>query len=94
MFFFNSFICSKRERHLPNPSPEVLEKRAALEKRWCQYKRELHLADLQMLDRVLFSQQKALDELHRESEELYNEAIQVHFWYIKVCPIIFVVFVA
>lgn len=30
-----------------------------------------------MLDRIFFAQQKALDELKKESEELYQEAIQV-----------------
>ncbi|KAJ8963155.1 hypothetical protein NQ318_018620 [Aromia moschata] len=46
---------------------------------WCQYKREQHLADLQMLDRILYSQQRALDELLKESEELYAEAVQSDF---------------
>lgn len=69
---------------MPSISPEILEKRSTLEKQWCHYKRELHLADLQILDRLLFAQQKALDELRKESEELYNEAIQVHFNEIKM----------
>jgi len=32
---------------------------------------------MQMIDRLVFSQQKALDELRQESEELYQAAIQV-----------------
>lgn len=35
------------------------------------------LSDLQTIDRLGFCQQKALDELRKESEELYQEAIQV-----------------
>lgn len=30
-----------------------------------------------MIDRILSSQQKALDELRKESEELYLEAVQL-----------------
>lgn len=30
-----------------------------------------------MLDRIEFAQQRALDELKKESEELYEEAVQV-----------------
>lgn len=48
-----------------------------LEKKWALYKKEQHLKDLKMLDRIAYSQQKALDELRNVSEELYQEAIQV-----------------
>ncbi|XP_056637555.1 39S ribosomal protein L40, mitochondrial [Diorhabda sublineata] len=70
---------STRKRYLAPPSPEILEKRALLLKKWCHYKREQHLADMQMLDRIAYSQQKALDELRKESEELYQEAVQSDF---------------
>ncbi|KAJ8960352.1 hypothetical protein NQ317_009075 [Molorchus minor] len=69
----------KRERQLTPLSQDLLDKRALLEKKWCNFKREQHLADLQMLDRISYCQQKALDELQRESKELYNEAIQPDF---------------
>ncbi|KAJ8924485.1 hypothetical protein NQ315_007282 [Exocentrus adspersus] len=72
----------KRVRHLPSVSPEVLDKRAKIEKSWCQYKQQQHLADVQMLDRVSFAEQKALDELRKESEELYQQAIQPDFYFI------------
>lgn len=39
--------------------------------------RNEHLADMQMIDRIMYSQQRALDQLRLESEELYQEAIQV-----------------
>lgn len=63
-------------------SADELESRVLLEKSWAKFKREQRLADLKMLDRIAFSQQKALDELRKESVELYEEAIQVRvvFW--------------
>lgn len=70
------FYFRQRERQLPAFSSELLEKRALLVKRWTNYKREQHLADLKDIDRIVFAQQKALDQLRRESEELYQEAIQ------------------
>lgn len=59
-------------------SAEELERRVLLEKAWTKYKHQQHLADMQMIDRITASQQKALDELRKESEELYQEAIQVN----------------
>ncbi|CAG9857804.1 unnamed protein product [Phyllotreta striolata] len=67
---------NERKRSLPALSSEILDKRALLEKRWANYKREQRLIDVQMLDRIQYSQQRALDELRKESEELYQEAIQ------------------
>lgn len=67
------------ERALPALSPDTIEKRALLLKRWNGYKNKQHLATIQMLDRITFAQQKALDELRKESEELYQEAIQIDF---------------
>jgi len=58
-------------------SEGVMEQRILLEKQWAKYKHQQHLADVQMLDRISYSQQKALDELRKESEELYQEAIQI-----------------
>lgn len=55
-----------------------MEERSLLIKEWTRYKREQHLADAQMLDRILYAQQHALDELRNESEDLYQEAIQVY----------------
>lgn len=64
-------------RKLPALNTTVLEERALLEKQWANYKRLQHLSDLKMIDRIQFAQQRALDELRNESEELYQEAIQV-----------------
>lgn len=72
MLFFNR----KRMRNIIVPEA-VAEERILLEKKWSLYKLNQHLADIQMLDKLMFSQQKALDELRNESEELYQAAIQV-----------------
>lgn len=58
-------------------SADTLEQRALLFKEWSRYKLQKHLNDVRMLDRIEFAQQRALDELRKESEELYQEAIQV-----------------
>lgn len=62
---------------MPALNEAVLEQRALLEKQWASYKRLHKLSDVKMLDRIQYTQQKALDELRNESEELYQEAIQV-----------------
>lgn len=68
-----------RERRRPSPSitDEILEKRILLEKQWAKYKNDQHLSDAKMLDRILQSHQRALQELRNESEELYQAAVQV-----------------
>ncbi|KAF4522974.1 hypothetical protein B566_EDAN009564 [Ephemera danica] len=66
-----------RTRKLPALSPEQQEERALLMKEWSRYRHAERLRDFQMIDRVVASQQKALDELRAESEELYQEAIQM-----------------
>jgi large subunit ribosomal protein L40 len=58
-------------------TPETLEERALLYKEWARYKKKQTVNNMQMIDRLVFSQQKALDELRQESEELYQAAIQV-----------------
>lgn len=74
---FNAEYCRQRLRKLPALSAEALEQRALLFKKWSAYKLQKHLNDVRMLDRIEFAQQRALDELKKESEELYQEAVQV-----------------
>lgn len=64
-------------RKLPPLSNEEAESRILLQKEWTRYKTQQHLADIQTIDSIIYSQQRALDELKAESEELYQEAIQV-----------------
>uniref|UniRef100_A0A1B6DHD1 Large ribosomal subunit protein mL40 n=1 Tax=Clastoptera arizonana TaxID=38151 RepID=A0A1B6DHD1_9HEMI len=66
-----------RSRKASVLTPEILDERVLLTKAWSRYKLKSHLADVQMIDRIMYSQQKALDELQKESEDLYQAAIQV-----------------
>lgn len=67
----------QRLRVIPPLSEEEVESRTLLKKEWNRYKTKQNLADTQKIDIILYSQQRALDELRAESEELYQEAIQV-----------------
>lgn len=64
-------------RKLPPISEEEMDSRILLQKDWNRYKTKQHLANIQTIDSIFYSQQKALDELRAESEDLYQEAIQV-----------------
>lgn len=68
----------QRLRNLPPLSAEELESRVLLQKEWNKYKSRQYLADVQTIDSILYSQQRALNELRAESEELYQEATQVN----------------
>ncbi|EZA57866.1 hypothetical protein DMN91_002756 [Ooceraea biroi] len=67
----------QRLRKPPSLSEEEMESRIILQKEWTRYKYRQYLEDAQAIDSILYSQQKALDELRAESEELYQEAIQM-----------------
>lgn len=67
----------QRLRKLPPISEEEEDSRILLQKDWTKYKARQHLATVQEIDSILYSQQRALDELKAESEDLYQEAIQV-----------------
>lgn len=54
----------------------MIEQRAILEKNWARHKMQEKLQHYQIVDKLLLNQQKALQELRYESEELYQEAIQ------------------
>ncbi|XP_053658998.1 39S ribosomal protein L40, mitochondrial [Anopheles marshallii] len=68
---------AKRRRNIPKPTPELVESRALLEKQWAKYRMQETLADYQLFDRIVAAQTKALNELKLESEELYQQAIQL-----------------
>lgn len=67
----------ERTRKLPPLSEEEEDRRILLQKEWARYKHRQYLDDIQTIDRFISSQNKALQELKAESEELYNEAIQI-----------------
>lgn len=70
------FLCSARIRPKVELSEEQLDSRDLIQKEWARYqtvqKNELHNVCL----RLLRSQELALIELRKESEELYQAAIQ------------------
>ncbi|MCL4131241.1 UNVERIFIED_CONTAM: hypothetical protein GTU68_002915 [Idotea baltica] len=66
-----------RTRKNPELSMEERDARHLLLKKWNQFKFEQHKQDLAMINRVLRAKEIALQELKEESEELYNEAIQL-----------------
>ncbi|XP_041450864.1 39S ribosomal protein L40, mitochondrial [Drosophila obscura] len=68
---------SKRQRKLTPLGSAEVEERALLKKEWARYKHDERVADFQIIDRLVQSQNKALEELRRESEELYQAAIEV-----------------
>ncbi|XP_011162650.1 39S ribosomal protein L40, mitochondrial isoform X2 [Solenopsis invicta] len=68
---------NQRLRKLPPISKEEEEARILLQKDWNRYKSQQSMANVQAVDSILYSQQRALDELRMESEELYQEAIQL-----------------
>ncbi|XP_068156130.1 large ribosomal subunit protein mL40 [Drosophila tropicalis] len=67
----------KRQRKLPSLSSAEQEQRALLKKQWARYKHEEKVSDFQIIDRLVQAQDKALQELRKESEELYQAAIEV-----------------
>lgn len=75
-FFSFSSGYSKRTRPPPKITPEIVEQRALLEKRWSRYRMQEKLQDYRQIDNVLMAQEKALRELRFESKELYEAAIQ------------------
>lgn len=76
-FFHIIFTFRIRSRNLPAISAEEVERRVLLNKKWAIFKHKESLNDFKLLDKLVNAQNKALEELKFESEELYQEAIQV-----------------
>lgn len=74
-----SFVQEKEIRTRDNPpiSEEEETYRSNLLKRWSNYKMQQNMAETYMLDAIQESANRALEELHKESEELWLEAIQL-----------------
>nr|XP_046243913.1 39S ribosomal protein L40, mitochondrial [Scatophagus argus] len=70
------FFDETRERPAPRLSFEESERRAALLKKWSQYKQKQHLDEVQAIEVALEAQREALEELKLESEELYQAALK------------------
>ncbi|KAK8768977.1 hypothetical protein V5799_014557 [Amblyomma americanum] len=69
--------CRLRHRALPVLDHETCQLREAMQRAWSVYCMRKHMNEAFMLERVVASQQKALEMLKDASEELYNAAIQV-----------------
>jgi len=67
----------KRKRVLPQLSFEESEYRALLHKSWSSYKAQQFAAECNTLQRLMNSQSRALLELRQESEQLYQQAIEI-----------------
>jgi len=55
-----------------------------LNKQWARFKHDEKVADFQIIDRLVQSQKKALEELRNESEELYQAAIEIDLQLLSV----------
>ena len=67
---------SARKRPPIQLSEEQKEYRALLQKDWTRYQRKQNYELHRICQNILLSQNKALEELRLESEELYQAAIQ------------------
>ena len=70
-------LSSVRVRKLAPQSFEESEGRALLLKQWSRYKLREHAHEMNAIHTAMLAQQVALQELRNESEELYQQAIQV-----------------
>lgn len=59
------------------PSVEVLEGRAMLLKDWTRYKTKQFNETVSIVEGMIRHQEKALEKLRNESEDLYQAAIEV-----------------
>ncbi|RZF47393.1 hypothetical protein LSTR_LSTR009132 [Laodelphax striatellus] len=66
-----------RVRQVEKLTEQEVIGRVRILKAWAGYRRKQSFNDIQMMDRLMFSQQHALDELRKESEYLYQEAIKI-----------------
>ncbi|XP_054261851.1 39S ribosomal protein L40, mitochondrial [Macrosteles quadrilineatus] len=66
-----------RTRQVAPMSESEVDSRVRLMKDWARHRQRQALEDLKMIDRLAYSQARALDKLRQESEELYQEAIQI-----------------
>ncbi|XP_064078465.1 large ribosomal subunit protein mL40-like [Macrobrachium nipponense] len=74
-----SLLQEKEMRTRTNPFISEVEEdyRSDLLKRWCQYKQQQSVTEVFMIDTLQESVNRALEELHKESEDLWLEAIQI-----------------
>lgn len=66
-----------RQRPAITLSKEKIEERLIAGKTWTKYKHNEHFFNLQVINDLEYSQQRALNELREVSEELYQAAIGI-----------------
>ncbi|XP_067143819.1 large ribosomal subunit protein mL40 [Centruroides vittatus] len=67
----------KRTRKVEKLTEKEEQERANIMKEWQKYKKEQFENELNMLDRIMMAQENALLELKKESEDLYQAALQL-----------------
>jgi len=67
----------KRKRDVATVSFDESEQRALLHKNWTRYKTQQFVNEWRTVERVVRSQSSALLELRQESEQLYQQAIEI-----------------
>ncbi|KAG7173864.1 39S ribosomal protein L40, mitochondrial-like [Homarus americanus] len=66
-----------RKRAEISITEETEESQASILKEWSNYKYQQHLAEVTLIERIIASRERALQELRQESEDLWLEAIQI-----------------
>ncbi|XP_043255194.1 39S ribosomal protein L40, mitochondrial isoform X2 [Colletes gigas] len=66
----------ERSRPLTPLSIQEIERRSLLIKEWSKYKHREWKKDVHVMESIMLSQEKALNELKAASEELYKKAIE------------------
>lgn len=66
-----------RQRPVITHSKDKLEERIVASKMWAKHKHDEHYFNLQVINDLEYSQQRALNELRDVSEELYQAAIEI-----------------
>jgi len=66
-----------RKRPIIIHNNNELEKRIIITKAWAKFKHDQHYFNLQVINDLEYSQQRALNELREISETLYQEAIKI-----------------
>lgn len=64
-----------RQRPIEEYSNDKLEERIVAAKEWSMFKHNEHFFNLQVINDLEYSQQRALNELREVSEDLYQAAI-------------------
>ena len=79
IFLSFSWILSSGKIKIPQQTEQELEERVLFRKEYSQFKMKQHQKTVKLIDKLLKCKEKELKELRNQSEDLYQEAIQVCF---------------